>query len=270
MLDSVAAMAFLRFRTACFLALATGWSGAATAIAIAAPNAPTSVVRWVDGSYQYRRLTDGGERGRETFRMSLHADGTRVMRATTDIFSRGVQVSVIQRVAPNFRPLDAHVTMYLAGGFKGAGTFVVVGDRLTAATRTAGGIATRQYSVPDSVSIGSHPLVLDGWHTWHVRPELGKVQAGTVFLIDGDPDLTKPMLGTARATKFEYLGENDVVVPAGRFRARHYRIDGRAEVWIATEDRILIRSVWPQYGSEYVLEQLDRSDRPKPENKQGD
>ena len=244
-------------------------SSSATAV-LAAPIAPTGVVRWVEGSYQYRRLTDGGQRGRETFRMSLHPDGTRVMRATTDIFSRGVQVSVIQRVSPNFRPLEAHVTMFLAGGFKGAGTFIVAANRLTAVTRTATGIVTKQYKVPDFVSIGSHPLVFDGWHSWHVRPKLGNVQEGKVFLIDGDTDLTKPMLGTVKTTQFEYLGERDVVVPAGRFRAQHYRIDGKAEIWVATEDRILIRSVWPQYGSEYVLEKLDRSDRPKPENKQGD
>ena len=227
------------------------------------------VVRWVDGSYHYRRLSDAGLRGRETFRMSLHADGTRVMRATTDIFSRGVQVSVIQRVEPSFRPLEAHVTMYLAGGFKGAGTFIVSAGRLTAVTRTVTGTQTKFYNVPESISIGSHPLVLDGWHAWHVRPELGKVQQGGVFLIDGDPDLAKPMLGKVKPTKFEYLGESDVVVPAGSFRAQHYRIDGQADVWIATEDRILIRSVWPQYGSEYVLEKLDRSDRATAENKKG-
>lgn len=241
--------------------------GGASAVA---SDPPGRVVRWVEGSYDYRRLSDGGMRGRETFRMSLHSDGTRVMRATTDIFSRGVQVSVIQRVAPSFRPLDAQVSMYLPGGFKGTGTFLVDANRLTAVVRGAKGVVTAEYEVPDAVSIGSHPLVLDGWHTWYARPEIGVVQAGTIFLVDGDPDVAKPMLGKIKATTIEYKGDANVDVPAGSFRAQHYRIDDQADVWIATEDRILVRSVWPRFGSEYVLQTLRRSDAEIANNQKGE
>lgn len=228
-----------------------------------------AVVRWVDGAYEYRRVSDGVLRGTETFSMSLHRDGTRTMRATTDIFSRGVQVSVIQRVGSDFRPLDAQVVTYLAAGFKGAGTFIVDGASLSATVRGPAGVSRADYAVPHGLSLGSHPLAMDGWHGWQVRPVKGLKQEAAIFLVDGDPDVTKAMLGKLRTSVFEYLGDETVEVPAGRFAAAHYRMDGDVDLWVATEDRILVKSAWPKFKSEYLLARYSRKDGAK-QAKKGD
>ena len=57
---------------------------------------------------------------------------------------------------------------------------------------------------------------------------------------------------------------------AGRSVDGNCRIDGQAEVWLTTEDRILIRSAWPQYDSKYVLGKLDGSTGSTTQNAKGE
>ena len=134
----------------------------------AGPNG--SIVRWAEGTYQY--LGDGGrrQRGIEKFRLQVHPDGTRTLLMWHDLFARNLQYSVILRVAADFRPLQAYANYWTDNGYKGSVLVTVNGDTLEAIAQGPTGRVTQTLAVPAAVSIGTHPVAGDGWHTWHVDP----------------------------------------------------------------------------------------------------
>lgn len=237
-------------------------------IAVEAQAIPTEnpgIIRWAEGSYQYRALSDDRATGRETFRLTVAPDGTRTMRVYTDIFSRGVQANVVVRVASTFRPLTAYVDISTKGVLKGS-AFYIAGDRgIDATVVDAVGQQVRTHSdMPEQFSFGTHPLALDGWSTWYAPVVPGQIAKGAIYLVNGDATNARPMVGDVTPVDLEYVGEEQVTVPAGTFPTQHYRIAGQSDVWVTGEDRLLVKYVWSKIDRQYLLSELiqGRSQRP--------
>lgn len=216
-----------------------------------------NIVRWARGTYVYRGLSDGRPRGREHFHLTVHPDGTRLMRAFTDIYERDVQLNALLRVEASFRPLEAYVSLYTQGRFKGSALFHVEGDRLRALAHDTTGHTDRTIDVPPIFSIGCHPIAMDGWHSWPVQPILDTPQETKIYFINGSPIWSRPLLGTLQTHHFIYRGEEDVAVPAGRFACSHVTLSGHSEMWVSGDDRRLIRYDWTKLDRRYELETLE-------------
>ncbi|MCS6948787.1 MAG: hypothetical protein NZM12_14350 [Steroidobacteraceae bacterium] len=76
--------------------------------------------------------------------------------------------------------------------------------------------------------------------------------------IDVSADLAVPLLARAQQQAWQWLGETDVSVPAGEFRADHYR-SGDNDIWVLGPDRLVVRYVVPRADSEFVLVRLDEA-----------
>jgi hypothetical protein len=215
-----------------------------------------NIVRWAKGEYEYRTLKGQTARGSESFYLTVHRDGSRTMRAFTDIAARDVQANVVLRVDETFRPLDAYVSLFTKGGYKGAITINVKGDTLRAVTTGPTGSLDQLTKVPAQFSLVVHPLALDSWHPWYVAPVKGIQQPGQQYLLNTDGDVAKPLSGQVQAAWFEYIGEEDVTVPAGTFKTTHVRMAGHSDIWVTGPDRILVRYVWAEIDRDYVLKTL--------------
>jgi hypothetical protein len=215
-----------------------------------------SITRWAEGSYLY--LADEGrrQRGTERFRMHVHPDGTRTLMMWHDLFARSLQYSVMLRVADDFRPLQEFANYWTDTGYKGS-VFINVnvnGDRLEAISNGPLGRIAQSLTVPQRLSIGSHPVSGDGWHTWHLASQpRGAQGTGALYALDASNDLGKPALGSLANLTVEVLGGEQIQVPAGKFDTVHYRLAGRSDVWITMPDRIVIRMTNPGRGYDYVL-----------------
>ncbi len=246
----------------CLLCLAMmAWSSASVAQGTGPPAAApklanANVTRWIDGAYEYRALADGKLRGRERFLLTVHPDGSRTMRAFTDIFGRDVTANVVLRADAAFKPVDAFVSIWTQGKLKGSGMFALDGVTLHSVVNGPAGPLDRKETVPADLSYATHPLALDGWHRWMLPGAIGQQGRGTLLNVQGDADFTKPMTGRIQPVTFVYRGEEDVQVPAGKFRAHHFVLEGDVDIWLTLPDRILVRSAWPRFGSEYVLSRL--------------
>jgi hypothetical protein len=223
------------------------------------PTRNASVERWTRGAYQYRSLVDARLRGRETFLLTVHPDGSRTMRAFTDIFARGVTANVVLRADAGFRPLDAYVSVLTQGRLKGSAFFALDGQTLHSSVEGPGGRVNQSENVPADLSFATHPLALDGFHAWLAPGKPGEVRHSNLLNIQADADFSRPMLGKVQSVAIEYRGEEDVVVPAGTFRAHHFVMDDSVELWVTLPEHLLVRSAWPKYGSEYVLSELESS-----------
>lgn len=232
-------------------ALATAPAAATATVANA------SASRVISGSYRNETINGGERRGGETFELIVHPDGSRTLSISSDLTARNAWFTVVLRAAIDFRPLEAYASYWNGGVFKGSGRFIVDGDRVLAeSTGPASGLQRRESSVSTRFSIGAHPVSGDGWHTASFDPAGPPRQQVNLYSVEASADRTKPVLGTLLPLEMEYVGEETVEVPAGRFSAARYRLAGMNDLWVYGPDRIVIKSELPARGLRYVLTSL--------------
>lgn len=234
------------------------WTAAAWAQPATPPPENTgpnkSIVRWAEGKYLYRTIDGTRDRATESFRLNAHPDGTRTMTLWNDMFARNAQLTVVLRAAADFRPLSAFVSYWTAAGYKGQALIDVQGDRLEVLSLGPAGRHTQTIAAPQKFSIATQPIAADGWHMWYADAAAkGPQTDGRAFALDASADVSRPILGALRPFNFEVIGREKVTVPAGTFDAVKYRTDTMGDLWVATEDRILIRTLHTERGNEYVL-----------------
>lgn len=221
------------------------------------PNA--SIVREVTGRVAFRALADGRDRGHEDFRLIVHPDGTRQISIIKDFKAVSAQQTIVARVDARFRPLETFASYWTRNGYKGA-IFVTVARRtLTAVMSGPAGRSEETREVPEHIAVVHHGEIMNGWYMW---PDFSAPAAGpqttTNYNIMAVPRGAQVSAMVHEMT-YARLGEERVTTPAGTFDTLHYRMSGAGEpldLWIATEDRLLIRQTDTKNGREYVLVEL--------------
>lgn len=235
-------------------------TSAAVTPAAATPAAATgnaSAIRVVRGSYRNETITGGERRGGESFELVAHPDGSRTLSISSDLSSRGAWFTVVLRVAGDFRPLEAYASYWNGGRFKGSGRFIVDGGRMIGeASGPVSGVQRRESAVPARFSIGAHPVSGDGWHTANFDPAGPSQQQLNLYSVEASADREQPVLGKVLPLPVEYVGEETIDVPAGRFVTTRYRLAGVNDLWVHGPDRIVIKSELPARGLRYVLTSL--------------
>lgn len=221
------------------------------------PGPNINILRQARGHYVYQTLKDRRQRGVEDFQLLVHPDGSRTLIIWHDLWARNAQFSVILRVAEDFRPLSAFASYWVANGYKGNATMQLDGAELTLDTVGPAGHIRQHVEVPQRVSIGTHPVSGDGWHLWYADPAPGASGTLSVFNLEASADINKPMLGQLTPMDWQFIGNENLETPAGRFDAQHYRVLGSTDLWIHGEDRLLLRMVMERFDREYLLTELE-------------
>ena len=219
-----------------------------------------NILRWKEGQYAYRTLSDGRDRGWEKFRLMVHPDDTRTMIMWHDLNARNAQFTVVLKVDEDFRPMEAYVDYFTENGHKGSGIYRVDDEEVEMLiTGTTGVIRHEVDTDTETFSLGTHPVSADGWHRAVAENgediEDGKEKdeiTGTICSFEASSDLTKPMTCLPREQAFGPVSEETITTPAGTFDTYHYQL-GPAKVWVLPEDRLLVRMVYEQFDREYVL-----------------
>ena len=233
------------------------------ALAYDDPRANGAVVRHWVGEYRNETIASGERRGGEKFDLLVHPDGSRTISIASDMTTRNAWFTVVLRNDRNFRPIEATAFYWNGGRYKGSGHFVVNDDTVQAESNgPLTGQQTNQTTIPAKFSIGLHPVSADGWHTAQHDPKGDPRQSISLYSVEASSDLTKPVLGTVVPLQVEFVGEETIDVPAGRFVTQRYRLAGMNDLWVHGEERIVIRSDLPSRGLRYVLTRLTDSAQP--------
>lgn len=223
-------------------------------------------------TYNIDYLTaDGTKRGQEPCTVTVHGDGSRTIRARSEIFDTEILRDVTYTVDGNFRPVDCFIRVTVEERFVGSSWFRFHGNVAECEGFTAGeGRISQRLDLPGPApSFITHAVATDVWHCANVEkdPDSG------AQLIDFIPSCSPlpngasgPVLGlwTKRA---EYVGVEEIEVPGGKFEAEHVRYleeDGALwlDMWCTNDaDRVMLRMYYPVYDSSYVLSSLDRDGR---------
>ena len=221
----------------------------------------SNLLRVVRGRYDYLSASDRELRGTETFLLVAQSDGTRTLTASTDIFSRNVQVNAMVRVDANFRPIESFLQTYTQGRLKGSGLYRREGTQLRELVEGTAGKVDRLVDAPDVYSIAAHPIASDSWQFWPAFAADSETIETTIYNIDGFPKWEEHMIGAWDKHLITKIGTRTITTRAGTFETRGYRLDELFEVWLTGEDNLIVEMSWPTFDRIYLLSEYSVSSR---------
>lgn len=191
----------------------------------------TGIARSITGNIQYtsnQSHRQGVERGRESFRLDVHRDGSRVLAAHSEIDDAPAVVRDVNlRVDVDNLPQECFVRIAVGGQFRGSGwfNFNATEAQCESITTVEGRISQRFPLQAPLSAFGNHAIINDAcaMSLYDLTQGPGKQH---FFMLLSSPDhrgATGPMLYPVQLA-IEYVGEEEIDVIAGRFKARHFRI----------------------------------------------
>lgn len=198
-------------------------------------------------------MTDGvGETGRETFRVTVHPDGGRTLRADCEMDDFELLRDVVLSVDELWRPIDAYVRLTLGGTLSGAAWYHFDGCRAEChgLSGEAGPFTDVQITPQPIQSFGSHSLHNDAWFIARVRQAGGDLNSltgasfTTSLSANGGTGPALVRIGEVQLQILD-LGKEVVTVPAGRFDTHHVRVEvsdvDSFDIWATGEDCVPVR-----------------------------
>ncbi|PZU17184.1 MAG: hypothetical protein DI589_26450 [Shinella sp.] len=191
----------------------------------------TGIARSITGSIQYtsnQSHRQGAERGRESFRLDVHRDGSRVLAAHCEIDDAPAVVRDVNlRVDSSNMPQECFVRIAVGGQFRGSGWFTFnASEAQCESSTTVEGRTCQRFPLQSPLrAFGNHAIINDAYamSLYDLAQGPGKQR---FFMLLSSPDhrgATGPMIYPVQLA-IEYIGEEEIDVIAGRFKARHFRI----------------------------------------------
>ncbi len=224
------------------------------------------LIKMSDFKYQHGRLSylkksTGQERGHEDWQLTRNRDGSVTMHCLAMTDDSQIVRDVTYTRGRDGRPADVFVRLQVANRLVGTGYFRIEGNTLVAVTDSAEtGHSVQIVNIPtDYFSIVTQAVMLDGWAIFNYDRAREGEQKRAVYNTSTRRDGTDGPLGRLGFFRLNMLGVEEVTVPAGTFKAAHFTIDSdetevsTSHLWVAGEDKILLRYDWGVMDYEYVL-----------------
>jgi hypothetical protein len=220
-----------------------------------------SKLKYQYGRLSYRKKSTGGERGREDWSLTRNYDGTVTMRCLAMTDDSNLVRDVIYTRRKDGRPMDAFIRLQAADRLTGSGYFRVQGGAMDViADGSETGHSVQKLAVPEDLfSIATHAIMTDGWMCFNYDRAKGGEQLRAFYNTSTRLDGADGPLGRVETCRVKLIGEEEVEVPAGRFKAARFHMDSdnlefpASSFWVAGEDKILLRCDWRELDLEYVL-----------------
>lgn len=176
------------------------------------------------GKSHYIANSDGRVWGFEDWAVTTAADGMRVLQAYCELDFGGEHVTrqITQSVRADWRPHDGHVRTMVDGRFGGSAwyRFSETEVECEAFTAQEGRFAQRFPVGPRVRGLGTHALQADAWNAAVLDFSKGphhEAFSGNIMISLHHFGATGPKIETTNSG-LQYFGDEDVDVPAGKFR----------------------------------------------------
>ncbi len=239
-------------RILAFIAVAGLLASPATAVE-PAPTPNKNFTRWAAGTIAYRVKSTGVVNGYETWRLSVHPDGSRTMAATVQYAPRDIQRHVVQRVDGAFKPLEAYALYWIDGQWRGSATVNASNKKLNINASTPSGVQTQSFEIGDTLAIVPHVLATDSWRAMIYDKAKGGTQPIPAYNFNATGEGPMGLLGKVMSYKLTYVGAENVSVPAGTFATDHYRVEDAVDLFITGPDGVLVKFIYSSIDREHHL-----------------
>jgi hypothetical protein len=208
--------------------------------------------RTISGRIEYTSRKPGrvGERrGYETFRFTHHGDGKTVLTAHCEIEEPAPTVmrDVVYALDEAGRPMDLYVRLVIGDTFMGAG-FARLHAGEIRCDSYGPSIGHLSQAMPENGAydgFGSHPIIADAYMTRCMDLGLGPHKREIrVFMPSTDHrGATPPIMAESRIF-LEYVGDDEVETPAGRFACRRFQFTDEAGGMVAAQGAHPTYDLW--------------------------
>jgi len=212
--------------------------------------------RNIRGAIQYTSTKperNGAERGREYFTLTQQSDGADVLMAHCEIDDEPAVIRDVSMALAHAdsSPFDCSVRLTVGGEFEGTAWMRFADDYAECQSyNRKDGRITQKIETPEKIKwLQSHPVVGDAllMKLYDLSQGQGEQVVENLFLTSPDHrGATGPQFFVLKAMTLVYLGEEDIEVAAGKFRARHFQVTGTAgnlpeehppyDVWCTADD----------------------------------
>ena len=209
---------------------------------------------------------DIGERGREWFSVTVQPGGTRTLRSQCEMDDTRVLRDVTYTVDEQWRPIDSYVRITVKETFMGAAWFQFGANTVECEGYTANeGRISQRVTVDEwPRSFGPHPVVCDIWHlgAWDWSDAATEQSWRSIMSSSLPNGASGPMIGRGEF-RAQFLGDDEVSVPAGTFQAKHFVFPLRGSgkppehVWYHGDDLLLVKIRWDLLKTTYVLAEYE-------------
>jgi hypothetical protein len=233
-----------------------------------------AIVRWASGTYLYREGQAREIRGVEEWRMTVAGDGSRTFNMWYSVAKDELSTFAIYTVDRSFNPLSLYKTTWVGDTLTELHS-VIDGLDLSTTVRFDGKKVDQSMTAPGPFSITVSPVRVDAQHFARYDKQKGGTQASRIL---GTVAAGAQRTDIGRAAKtppdsvgmklfvpveLEWLGEETVTVPAGRFVCDHYRIEKLVDMWVHGPDYLLVSYQW--HPNHYSYELVEYSFGPAPD-----
>jgi hypothetical protein len=201
----------------------------------------------------------------ENFIVTTNPDGSHTSQTMSRFPGNSMIRHVSQTVDKTFSPMDGITRFFLDGVYQGILMRRVVGDTVTSQVMYPDGRPIDETTFPvggDDLVLGYHPTTVEGWK--FIKADRSIAGPQTVRILSSSPTWNGGTMGHGREVSLtvEYLGPEEITVPAGTFLGHHYlwhtgAIDGDIELWTTGQDEICAKVIGHAKGVTYELETCD-------------
>lgn len=238
-----------------------------THLALSENNVNDSTIKILKGSYDYSFIDSDKLRGREEWIITTHNDGSKTLQSFVDLWQLGHQTNVLMRVNKNFVPIDAFINFWRSNVYGGAvflwaeTSSISPKINLNSKIISPSGNADYNLDVPTNFSLRLHPVITEGWHVAFFDKSITKTkQLGKIYNVVTKSDETLKGIGILQDNIVDYKGTEVINVPAGKFKTDHFTFyDGRYDIWLWSEDKIIVLYKAISNNREYRLTNIDVS-----------
>ncbi len=212
-------------------------------------------------------LTDGqGEMGREMFYVTIQPDGSRTMRATCEMDDDRLLRDAVLSIDADWHPVDAFVRLTINEKLVGSTwyNFTPHTAECEGVTAEDGRFRQNFESEHPIRTFGAHPVHGDAWGLarWKRDKDTDPSKLGMAFSSSHMPNGgTGPKLEVSdTVTRHEYIGVEEITVPAGTFQTEHFQFlvadYPPIDIWAIGDDCVPARLRWDLLSQTYELVEL--------------
>ncbi len=220
----------------------------------------------VRGVIEY--VTDGvGVEGSEAFRVLSFPDGTRMLRAHSEMFNDGVVRETLLTVDAAWKPRTAQMHLMLEDRYVGAGQYTFLPETVRLHRHTAEHGAQVHEELVTAPAFGGHAVQNDAWlfaASDRQRKNDTESLLRNVVISSRLPNGADGPALLLSNQQHVFVGDEEIRTKAGCFQTRHYefRFDDKPAIhyWISGEEYVLVRARWDLLQQTYDLVHLTRGD----------
>jgi hypothetical protein len=197
----------------------------------------------------------------ENFIVTTNPDGSHTAQTMTRFPGNSMIRHVTQTVDKAFTPMDGITRFFVDEVYQGTLIRRVVGDEITSLVMLPDGSPIDEKTLQmggSDIVFGYHPTSVEGWK--FIKADRTNPEPQMVRILSSSPTWNGGIIGHGAevSLKVQYLGAEEVTVPAGTFIGPHSlwhtgNIDGDIEVWTIGEDEICARCIGHAKGVTYEL-----------------